>query len=141
MPISIKEKIRRKWKKNALTVGAENFEEMVKLVDVNPMELAAANAEKWKAKLQAVFDIWPEIMRKIPVDRWKKFTIELGPGHYRDGVDVKAEKMEEFAEKWDATYGPELSRIRALPNKTDADREKRMLENLKALKKLKGKWR
>ena len=141
MPISIKEKIKKKWSKNAEAVGASNYEEMIKLVDVNPMELAAKNFEKWKNKLQAAFEVWKEIMSKIPVERWRKFTEELGPDHYRDGVTAKKEKMDAFADAWDSTYGPELSRIRALPNKTDADREKRMIENLKTLKKLKGKWR
>jgi len=140
MPIGIAEKIKVKWPRNAER-GADNYEYFIKLVDVNPMELAAANAEKWKARLMEIMDVWPEIMKKIPFDYWKNIVEQVGKDHYIDGVRTKKFKVEAFADAWEKVYGPELNKIRALPAKTDADREKRMIENRKVLKKLKGKWR
>lgn len=142
MAISIAEKIKRKWPRNTER-ARDNYEEMIKLVTENPMALAAAQHDKWAAKLKAVIEsgVWKTIMSKIPLEHWKKIVEAVGADHFVDGVRIKAFKVEAFADKWEEVYKPELDKIRALPVKTDADREKRMIENRKALIKLKGKWR
>jgi len=140
MPISFAEKIKVKWAKNT-SRAADNYEHFIELVDVNPMELAAAQNEKRHAKLEAIKDIWPEIMKKIPFENWKKMVKEIGVDAFRKNVPLKAFKMEAFAEGWEKVYKPHLDKIRALPAVTDAQREKRMLENRKVLISLKGKWR
>jgi len=142
MPISISEKIKTKWAKNTER-ARDNYEAMIKLVSENPMQLAAAKFDLWAAKLQEIIQsgAWKEIMSKVPADYWHKIVTAVGPDHFVDGVRTKAFKVTDFADKWDKTYGPELAKIKALPVKTDADREKRMIENRKALIKLKGKWR
>jgi len=142
MAISMAEKIKKKWPRNTER-ARDNYEDMIKLVTENPMALAAAQYDKWAAKLKAVIEsgVWKEIMNKVPLEHWKKIIEAVGPDHFVDGVRTKAFKVEAFADKWEKTYKPALDKIRALPVKTDADREKRMIENRKALIGLKGKWR
>jgi len=142
MAISIEQKIKTKWAKNTER-ARDNYEAMVKLVTENPMALAAANSDKWAAKLEDLIKSgkWKEIMSKIPAEYWSKIVTAVGPDHFVDGVRTKAFKVDDFASKWSKTYEPELAKIRALPVKTDADREKRMVENRKTLVGLKGKWR
>jgi len=140
MAISMADKIKVKWKRNAAR-ASDNYEHFIKLVDVNPMELAAAQHEKWWNKLEQAKDTWKEIMSKIPREVWKRMVETLGVDNFRKGVEAKAFKVEQFAEKWASVYEAELNKIKALPATTPEQREKRMIENLKALRALKGKWR
>jgi len=143
MPIPFSKKIKMKWKKNAETVGAPNFETMIKLVDVNPMELASEAFDLWKAKLIAFIESgkWKDIMKGIPLKFWKEVIEKIGKAHYVDGVRIKEFKVTAFADAWYDVYSPILEEIRAMPYETDAEREARMVENRKRLIELKGKWR
>jgi len=137
-----KEFWKTKWARNTER-AVDNYREAIELVDVNPMEKAAEAAPKWKAKLLAFIEagLWPEIMRAIPFETWRKFTTELGVPHFPEGVRVKAPKQAAFVDGWYALLEGHLAKIYAIPPVTDADRERRMIENRRGLIAPKGKWR
>ena len=141
--MSFAEKMKRKWQRNTER-SVDNYRDGIAAVTVNPMKKAAENYEKWKDKLMRFIEsgVWKEIMANIPADVWKKITTEVGPGHFTDGVRTKAFKYMNFADAWGGVYGPKLEELRRkIPAITDADRERRMIENRKLLISLKGKWR
>ncbi|MBW2672731.1 MAG: hypothetical protein JRD89_04835 [Deltaproteobacteria bacterium] len=107
------------------------------------MELAAGKADLWASKLTAFIESgkWPEIMKGIPRETWRKLTTELGPGRFSQGVRVKSFKVDNFWSKWGPKMSEHLSKILALPDATVEDRETRMLENKRGLAALKGVWR
>ena len=139
-PVTWADKIKVKWPRNT-SRAKDNYEEFVKLVDVNPMALAADKNDLRIARLDEVAKIWPEIMRKIPKARWDDMIKEIGVDAFGKNVPIKAFKAEDFAVKFFAKYEPERKKVLALPDKTIEQRDKRMAENLKALRAQKGIWR
>ena len=141
MPISIERSI-RKWSRNTAR-GKDNYAEGVKEVTVNPMELAAANYDKMKSKLQEFLDsnVWPDIMRSIPASTWKDLTTSLGPDRFAKGVEAKKFKVENFWRKWGPMLETHLSTVYAVSPDTWEGRKERMVKNAEGLKALKGKWR
>jgi len=137
-------RMKRKWKGNLTAVGSKNYRDAIPEVAVNPMELAAKAAPLWADKLKKFIDsgLWPNIMNAIPKEVWSKITIDVGPGHLEDGVRVKGFKYDNFVDGWAPLLEAHLNDLNAkIPPVTDADRERRMIENRKGLMALKGKWR
>jgi hypothetical protein len=58
-----------------------------------------------------------------------------------EGVTKREKKVDKFVRAWQPVLSDHVSTIDALPDVTDADRENRMLENLRGLKTKKGAWR
>ena len=140
--VFVKERGPRKWKKTTPR-QADIYKDEITKVTVNPMELASAAGDLWKAKLTEFIEsgLWPEIMRGIPRDVWVKMASELGPGRFAQGVRVKAFKVDNFWAKWGDLMTTHLEKILALPKETVEERETRMLENKRGLVGMKGKWR
>ena len=140
--VFVKERGPRKWKKTTPR-QADIYKSEIEAVVVNPMELAAAAYGKMKAKLTDFLetDAWPDIMRGIPRETWRKLATELGPGRFSQGVRVKAFKVDNFWAGWGPLITTHLEKILALPMETVEEREARMLENKRGLVEMKGKWR
>jgi len=139
----IARKIKLKWRSNA-EHGKVHYETMVKEVEVNPMVEASKQWEKMKDKLIPILEagIWRDIMAALPKELWDHLVIKLGIPHFVDGVRAKEFKVTAFADAWEGIYLPELEKLdKEIPPVTDADRERRMIENRKILLGLKGKWR
>jgi len=135
----------KKWRQNTSGKGATLVENLTAVLDagVNPLKLAAAKDKKAIARLRQVFEtgVWKQIMESIPIDLYRKIVEEVSARAYDTAVEVKGVKFEEFARRWAPLLREHVTKIRAMPDETDADRERRMLENLRGLKKLKGAWR
>ena len=140
--VFVKERGPRKWKKTTPR-QADIYKTEIEAVTVNPMELASAAYGKMKSKLTAFLetDAWPDIMKAIPREVWRKLATELGPGRFAQGVRVKGFKVDNFWTGWGPLMDTHLTKILALPDETVEERETRMLENKRGLVVNKGKWR
>jgi len=122
-------------------VATEDFKAGVEAPDRDPIKAALDASAKRAAKVRESLEkkTWEAAMRKVSVDEWKKATLEKGADRFARGIEFAEPKIRKFV----AAFQPKLQEIqnavRALPDVTDADREKRMLENLRRLKALKGK--
>jgi len=136
-------KIRKKWPRNTAR-AVDNYQDMIKLVEVNPMAEASKQAEKWKDRLRIIMDagVWEAIMEALPKEMWDYLVVKLGFPHFPEGVRTKAFKVEAFSDAWESVYLPELEKLdKEVPPITDADRQTRMIRNREILLTLKGKWR
>ena len=144
-PEQLAQKMAKKWKQNTSGKGAVLVENLLAVINsgVNPLKLAAAKDKKAISRLRQVFEsgTWRAIMESIPIDLYTKIVQEVSARAYDTAVEVKGVKFEEFARRWAPLLREHVNKIRAMPDETDADRERRMLENLRGLKKLKGAWR
>ena len=125
-------KIKRKWPRNTAR-AVDNYQDMIKLVEVNPMAEAAKNAKKWEDRLKIVIEsgVWAAIMESLPKELWDYLVTKLGFSHFPEGVRTKAFKIEAFGDAWESVYLPELEKLDAeIPPITDADRERRMILSL-----------
>lgn len=144
-PEQLAAKMASKYKQNTSGKGATLVQELNRVLDagVNPMALAAKKDKKAIAKLRQVFEsgTWRAIMESIPVDLYRQIVNQVAATAYDTAVAAKAPKYEIFARNWAPLLAQHVQKIRSMPDETDAQREARMIENLRGLKKLKGAWR
>ncbi len=144
-PDQLAQKMAGKYKQNTSGKGATLVQELTRVIDagVNPMKLAAAKDKKAIAKLRQVFEsgLWRQIMESIPIDLYRQIVEQVAASAYDTAVSAKAPKYEIFAQRWAPLLAQHVQKIRSMPDETDSQREARMIENLRGLKKLKGAWR
>lgn len=78
-------------------------------------------------------------LQKTDMATWAKYSTNIGADKLVDGVVKREEKVADFIQKFQPLLTSHLAKIDSLPEETDADRENKMLENLRGLKALKGK--
>lgn len=146
MPVSIQRVIPPdEWKEkqigNLKAVGAKNYEMRVKSPRRDPIEAGKAAEEKYAEAMRKVIDEKRRLrgLEKTNSDEWLNYTLNIGKERLVDGVVKREAKVAEFVRAWQPLLVDHLSKIDAMPDVTDADREARMIENLRGLKALKGR--
>lgn len=144
-PDKLAEKMSKKYGQNTSGKGAVLVENLTAVIQsgVNPLKLAAAKDKKAIAKLRQVFEsgLWRSIMESIPEDVYLQIIQQVAATAYDTAVAAKKVKYDIFAKNWAPLLSEHVRRVRSLPDETDSQREQRMIENLRGLKKLKGAWR
>lgn len=133
------------WKKRQLDtlerVGRDNYLVGIKSPKADPIARGIATEKKYAT---AVADAIKDERRKKALEKtsmgeWFKYANDLGADKLVDGVLKRADKVTKFVGTYQPLLVDHLGKIDALPEDTDAAREKRMIENLRGLKALKGK--
>jgi len=133
------------WVKRQLetlrSVGRTNYIQGIAAPKADPIERGIATDPKWKANLRKAMeeDRRKKALEKTSMAEWYKYAHDIGADKLVDGVIKREAKVKAFVSGWHPLLTEHLAKIDALPEETDADREKRMLENLRGLKALKGK--
>jgi len=119
------------------------YEDGVRHPRANPIERALSKKAKWANKIQDAIknDTWGKALSGLTFDDWQKPTVTVGPRHWVENVEAKASKIQRFWSSWAPLLDAHVSKLQAMKDETDADREARMLANLRGLKSLKGAWR
>ena len=85
----------RKW--NSRLKGATTeIREGVESTDKNPMQLAAANPEKWLHGVQNAVEKFVAGLNRVSVEEWKRRTIDIGIPRIAAGADAAVPAMEVF---------------------------------------------
>lgn len=85
----------RKW--NSRLKGATTeIREGVEGTDKNPMQLAAANPEKWLFGVQNAVDKFVAGLNRVSIEDWKRRTIDIGIPRIAAGADAAVPAMEVF---------------------------------------------
>lgn len=133
------------WKKRQIetlkAVGRTNYLAGVKSPKADPIARGIATEEKYAAATRKAIDEGRRkaALEKTSMGEWYKYATELGADKLVDGVVKREPKVAKFVSAFQPMLVEHLGRIDALAEETDADRENRMLENLRGLKALKGK--
>ena len=135
-----------RWVKKQIdrvSVAGDDYKYGVENPERNPIEEAIKKKEKWQRKLEEAIKEgrWEKALSKVSLEEWKKAASEKGAPRFVEGVRMAEDKIREFVSKWQPILKSIQDAVRALPDVTDADREKRMIENLRRLKKAKGTWK
>uniref|UniRef100_A0A6H1ZX97 Uncharacterized protein n=1 Tax=viral metagenome TaxID=1070528 RepID=A0A6H1ZX97_9ZZZZ len=139
-------KAAERWAKKQIErarVAGPEYEEGVKAPERDPIKAAIAANEKRVANLQrSITDrTWEKTMGKLTMADWQEPTLAKGVARFPAGVEAAEKKITNFVTKFRPLLDGIQSRVRAMPQATDAQREARVLENLRSLKKAKGAWR
>jgi len=133
------------WKKRQLetlkAVGRTNYLAGIASPKADPIERGKATEGKFADAMRKVIDEErrKKGLEKVTMADWYKYAHDIGADKLVDGVVKREGKVAAFITAWQPLLTEHLAKIDALPEETDADREQRMLENLRGLKALKGK--
>jgi len=125
------------------TIAGPEYEAGIKAPQRNPIEAALAANAKRIARLKDSIEkkTWETTMGKLTLKDWQDPALAKGVERFPRGVELAKPKIERFVTKWQPILSGIQDEVRAMPEETDAQREARMLKNLRALKKAKGTWR
>jgi hypothetical protein len=131
------------WKKRQLgnleAVGESNYKQGISRPKKDPIAAGIAAEAKYAARIKKAVDEErrKKGLSKVTSDEWYQyssaFSDKLVPG-----VKLRESKVAEFITGWVPKLESHVSKIDSLPAVTDADMEKRMLENRRGLMALKG---
>lgn len=123
------------------SVGRNNYLLGIKNPKKDPIAAGIAAQKKYENKMKdaKVLARREEQLKKTNIAEWTAMCENLGADKLVDGVTKRQYKVERFVAKFQPMLKAHLAKIDALPDVTDADRENRMLENLRGLRALKGK--
>lgn len=133
------------WKKRQIdtlkAVGRTNYLDGIASPKADPIARGIATEEKFAAEMRKAIDEErrKKALQKTSMDEWYTYASTLGADKLVDGVVKREAKVAAFVTAWHPMLTSHLGKIDALAEETDADRENRMLENLRGLKALKGK--
>jgi len=94
----------------------------------DPIESAKAAKDKWADRLQqAIKDgKWEKGLAKSSAAEIKEVANAVGTSHYETGVEARRKKVSRVVTELQPLAQDVSNAIQALPDKTDADREKRL---------------
>lgn len=104
--------------------------------DRNPIQAALAANQKRLNRLEEAKakQTWEKKMAKLTISDWQEPALTVGADRYVTGIRRSAGKRSAFWQQQVPKLETLKSSIRAMPDATEADREKRMLENLRKMK-------
>ena len=140
MPIKPAEK----WIKKQITRAAgatEDFKDGVRNCAVDPPALALKANAKRIANLQASIakKTWETKMAKISKADWQAPTLEKSD-RFASGVAAAEPKIRKFVTAFRPKLEAIQSAVNAMPDVTEAQREARVIENLRRMRAAKGTW-
>ena len=121
-------------------VGPENYLTGIRNPRKDPIKAGIAAQDKYANKMKDPEVIARRVtgLKKTNMDEWTAMSEARGADNLVSGVTDRRFKVERFVGKWQPILANHLAAIDQMPDVTDADREKRMLENKRGLQKLKG---
>lgn len=125
---------------NLTAVGQTNYSAGITRPKKDPIAAGIAAQAKYEAEMRKsdVLKRREEKLKKTNMDEWASMAERIGAPRLIEGVTARQYKVERFVGAFQPKLEAHLRIVDALPDVTDADRERRMLENLRGLKKLKG---
>ncbi len=127
---------------NLKAVGEKNYKAGILSPKADPIARGMETEEKWAAAMKEAMDneSRKKGLAKTDMGEWAKYSLESGASKLVEGVVKRKAKVDRFVGAYQPALVTHLSSIDALPEDTDAEREERMLENVRGLKQLKGKY-
>ena len=137
MVISVERWIKKQLER--VRVAEDEYKAGIESVTENPCAKAAEKADKYLKRIEERVEYWKTRLSKISLEEWKRRTLEKAR-RFPEGVRAAEDRIREFVRNWQPILADIQAAVRAMPDLTDADREKRMIENLRRLKAAKGTW-
>jgi len=145
MPKNIRaDKIAKKQVDRATQTETEDYyKDAMGNLTVNPAAEAAKKEDEWFAELEAIYKakLFSQIMGKIKKEDVTGPAVLFGGENLRKGVENRKAKIENFWAKWGPKLKAIMDEINKMEDKTDEQKEKKMIAMKNALKKAKGTWR
>ncbi len=125
---------------NLSAVGEANYRIGITHPKKDPIAagIAAQGAYENAMRNQEVLKRRETGLRRTNMEEWASMAERVGAGRLVSGVTDRRFKVERAVTALQSAMSSHLQRIDSMPNVTDADRERRMVENLRGLRAIKG---
>jgi hypothetical protein len=125
---------------NLQAVGETNYRAGITRPKKDPIQAGIAAQPAYEAAMRdpATLKRRESGLRRTNMDEWSSMSERVGARRLVEGVVERRYKVERFVGSFQPKLAAHLQHIDALPAVTDADRERKMVENLKGLRALKG---
>lgn len=142
MPRQPADKIAKKMVDNA-SRSTEAYKDGVLSPKRGPASSALAAADKRAEAVRKAEEnrTWEKSMSTVTDQYVSQRAAEVGAPRYASGVTAAKPKIEKFWRSWHPILESIEAEVQAMPDTSDADREARMIANLRAMKAKKGDWR
>lgn len=135
------------WRKRQIdtlkAVGETNFKTGIATPKADPIaegiKAEGRYAEKVKKAIEE--ERRKKALQTVTLDEWYTYSQVLGAPRLVEGVTKREKEVADFVTAWQPMLMEHVRKIDELPAVTDKDMEDRMLENLRGLKALHGKWK
>jgi len=126
---------------NLEAVGRANYLAGITSPKKDPIKAGIEAQALYESKMRdpATLARRKEALEKTNMNEWASMAERIGADNLVRGVTERRYKVERFVGKYVPLLASHLGKIDALPKATDSDMERRMVENRKGLKALKGK--
>ena len=123
------------------SVGEKNYRVGIAGPKADPIAAGIAAQGRYEAQMKKdeVLARRKSALEKTNMAEWSKYASEIGAARLVEGVVKREPKVSAFIRVWQPILLDHVTKIDALPNVTDKEREDRMLENLRGLRGLKGR--
>ncbi len=130
-----------KWHKKLMDRSAQAGQDWVDGVSNpsrDPVQAAIKAAPKWEAKMQEAIASkkWQKKMAKVNPQDIISAAQRAGASAYTTGIQNKSEKILRAIQDLQPRISQAQAKIQAMPDVTDADREARMVANMRAMKQI-----
>jgi len=124
-------------------VGETNYRIKIARPKRDPIEAGIAAEDRYAAQVKKAIEERrrPKALAATNIDEWYAYSQAIGAPRLVEGVIKREKEVHDFVKPWQPILLEHVKKIDEMPAVTDADMETRMLENLRGLKALKGKWR
>ena len=145
MPITIRRLISAddwatKQIRGVQSTGQVNYEQGVQNPKKSPIQASIEAQPRFVEQMrkQEVLDRRVTGLRKSSDDEWLNGSLNLGARRLVEGVTAREPKIRARIQALQAKVAAHVQTIDRMPSATDADRENRMLANLRGMRALKG---
>lgn len=123
--------------------ATDDYRTGVQNPEKDPIKAALEKNDKRIARLQESIQkkTWEQTMAKKTMSEWQEAAAGKGADRFASGVEQASDKINDFWTKWTPRLNAIQQSVNSMPDKTDSDRERKMIENMKKLKDAKGSWR
>jgi hypothetical protein len=146
MPVTVQRLLSPdEWKKKQIdsvkAVGEANYKQRVQKPRADPIVEGIKAEDKYANAVKKAIEEKrrAKALQGVTSDEWLNYTLNVGVPNYVEGVVKREAKIDKFVKNWQPLLLDHLSKVDAMPEATDKDREDKMLANLRGLKALKGK--
>ena len=122
------------------SVGEANYREGITRPKKDPIKAGIEAQARYETEMRKpeVLKRREENLKRTNMDEWAVLAEGLGAGRLVQGVEARKFKVERAVSARHRVASELVRKIDAMPDVTDADRERRMVENLRILKASKG---
>lgn len=135
------------WKKRQIEtlkqVGQANYLQGIMQPKADPIAAAIEAQDRYVEQMRKEEVLARRVagLKGVSLSDWAAYTQNIGVNRFVEGVVKREAKVDKFVKGFQPLLAEHVAKLDQMDDVTDADREQKVLANIRGLKALKGKWK